>query len=116
MNEVNEIVDNLLSEFKRGTIVLCVMSQLFKPTYGYSLVQTLEEKGNSIDASTLYPLMRRLEGQELLNSEWETSGNKPRKYYVLSEKGIKVYQMLCKEWNFMIKNINSLLNGGNNNG
>ena len=109
MNDVNEIVANILQELKRGTIIMCVMSQLFEPTYGYSLVQSLEEKGYSLDASTLYPLMRRLQSQEILTSEWETTGTKPRKYYRLSPKGIQVYNILKVEWAKMVQEINKII-------
>lgn len=110
MNEISEIIDNLMLELKRGTIVMSVMSQLHKPTYGYSLVQTLTEKGYNIDASTLYPLLRRLESQGLLVSEWETSGSKPRKYYNKSDKGQRVYEALLLEWIRMVEELNILIN------
>ena len=85
MSDYNEITSNLFLELRRGTITLCVLSQLENPKYGYSLVETLQEKGMRIEPGTLYPLLRRLEKQELLSSEWETSGSKPRKYYKLSD-------------------------------
>lgn len=111
MDNNTEIVENLLLELRRGTLVLSVLSQLSVPTYGYSLVQSLEEKNVHIEASTLYPLLRRLEKQELLNGEWEVSGAKPRKYYVLSKKGMDVYSRLCIEWSGMVESMNKLLEG-----
>ena len=110
MQEEAEVVGGLLMEFRRGLIVLGVLSQLNSPKYGYSLMQSMEEKGISVDAGTLYPLLRRLERQELLSSEWEMGGAKPRKYYVLSEFGRSVYQKLCEEWAVMVKNMESLIN------
>lgn len=110
MNTQEEVFGNLILELRRGTLVLSVLSQLSKPQYGYSLVQSLEEKGLLLDAGTLYPLLRRLESQELLISEWETSGNKPRKYYKLSENGMKMYSLLCEEWNKISENMNKLIN------
>jgi len=112
--ETDELINNLMIEMKRGTVVLSVLSQLKDPVYGYSLVQTLQEKGFSVDAGTLYPLMRRLESQGLLLSEWETSGAKPRKYYKLSENGHKVYGILTDEWYKMTKQIDGLIEGGKN--
>lgn len=109
MNQSQEITDGLLLELRRGTITLSVMSQLSVPTYGYLLVQSLEEKGLSVEANTLYPLLRRLEKQNLLSSEWETSGAKPRKYYVLTLLGQEVYQQLCVEWKRMIKGMDTLM-------
>lgn len=92
------VYNNLLQELRRGNIILSVLSQLTEPQYGYSLVILLEEKGISIEPGTLYPLLRRLEKQEILESSWDTDTSKPRKYYRLSESGKKVYQELCQEW------------------
>jgi len=113
MNKKQEIMDNLILELRRGTIVLSVLSQLRNPQYGYSLVQSLEAKDVSIDASTLYPLMRRLEVQNLLQSEWETSGSKPRKYYVISTLGLEVLEELSKEWEKMSEKMRNLMKEGN---
>lgn len=110
MPEVDEITNGLLIELRRGTIVLSVLSQLNEPQYGYSLLQSLEEKGVNIDTGTLYPLLRRLEKQEILLSEWETKGTKPRKYYILNDLGKEVYEKLCLEWASMVENINKLIN------
>ena len=112
MDEVTEIVENLLLELRRGTLVLSVLSQLFAPTYGYSLVQTLEEKDVRIEAGTLYPLLRRLEKQGLITGEWEVGGSKPRKYYRLSAKGAAVYERLCAEWAKLVDGMNKLLESG----
>ena len=68
----DEIVSGLILEFRRGTLIMVVLAQLNKPMYGYSLVKELEGKGISIEGNTLYPLLRRLESQGLLKSEWET--------------------------------------------
>ena len=111
MNDLQVIIDSLILELRRGTIILCVLSQLESEKYGYALVETLEEKGMRIDPGTLYPLLRRLEKQELLSSEWETSGSKPRKYYVLTDTGRKIYQLLCNEWDSMAQSINHLIKG-----
>jgi PadR family transcriptional regulator, regulatory protein PadR len=118
MADVNEIVNNLMLELRRGTLVLSVLSQLNGPQYGYSLVQSLEKKGINIDAGTLYPLLRRLEKQELLESKWEVTDSRPRRYYYLSSTGKEVYSKLCSEWGTMVKSINKLLNlnGGIGNG
>lgn len=110
MNSETDVIDSLLLELRRGVIVLGVLSQLHTPKYGYSLMQSLEEKGMLVDAGTLYPLLRRLEKQELLVSEWETSGTKPRKYYRLNENGKAVYRRLCDEWAVMTGTMNNLIN------
>ena len=110
MNENSEIKTNLFQELRRGTITLCVLSQLTEPKYGYALVETLGQKGMRVEPGTLYPLLRRLEKQGLLKSEWETTGSKPRKYYVLSDMGEQVYLALTAEWGQMSETINELTN------
>ncbi|MFD1674748.1 PadR family transcriptional regulator [Alicyclobacillus fodiniaquatilis] len=111
MADKAELISSLVSELRRGVIVLVVLSQLHEPKYGYSLVQTLQEKGVPVDAGTLYPLLRRLEKQELLHSDWEVGGSKPRKYYVMNDLGKEVYHTLCAEWTSMMENMGKLLNG-----
>ncbi len=109
MDSNNELISSLIVELKRGTLVLSVMSQLSTYEYGYSLVQKLENKNAPIDASTLYPLLRRLEKQNLLISEWDTSESRPRKFYKLSEEGKEVYSQLKKEWRAMSNLVEGLL-------
>ena len=89
---------SLTMEMRRGTIVLCVLSLLDEPAYGYSLVSELERRGGVVEANTLYPLLRRLSSQGLLRSEWDVSAAKPRKYYVLTEKGREVRKAMLTEW------------------
>jgi len=98
LGEQKDILEGLLLELRRGTLVLSVLSQMKEPKYGYALVQGLEEKGVSIDPNTLYPLLRRLEKQGLLQSEWETGGTKPRKYYRRTEYGNQIYRELKSQW------------------
>ena len=105
MNSTEELINSLTVELKRGTMVLLVLSQLHSNEYGYSLVQKLEDKNVPIEAGTLYPLLRRLEKQKLLISEWDTSESRPRKLYTLSDVGKEVYKRLKKEW----KQISNLL-------
>jgi len=100
-----------MTELRRGTLTLAVLSQLRTPQYGYSLVQLLEDSGINIDQSTLYPLLRRLEKQELVTSSWETSESRPRKYYVLSEYGLDVFLQLKREWINNSKELYELLKG-----
>jgi DNA-binding PadR family transcriptional regulator len=89
-----EIIKNLSLELRKGTLVLAVLSQLTDKHYGYSLVESLNEKGLKIDQNTLYPLLRRLDSQGLLESIWEVMDPRPRKYYVLSTLGHEVLQEL----------------------
>ncbi len=111
VGEMSNILQSLSTELRRGTLTLAVLSQLRTPQYGYSLVQLLEESGISIDQSTLYPLLRRLEKQELVSSSWDTSESRPRKYYVLSEFGVEVFLQLKKEWMANSKELYNLLKG-----
>lgn len=110
MVDKSDTVTNLMMELRRGVLVLGVLSQLDEPKYGYALVQSLQEKGMPVDAGTLYPLLRRLEKQELLRSNWEVGNSKPRKYYVLSDEGKEVYEKLCVEWKVMAENIEKMTN------
>ena len=107
--EEKELLTNLELELRRGTLVLSVLSQLAQPRYGYSLVQGLESKGVSIDPNTLYPLLRRLEKQGLLYSEWETGGPKPRKYYRRTLLGDGIYAELKSQWRLMAAGMEELL-------
>ncbi|PJK16630.1 PadR family transcriptional regulator [Chryseomicrobium excrementi] len=105
-------VSPLLTELRRGTLTLAVLSQLKQPQYGYSLVQALEQSAVSIDQSTLYPLLRRLEKQQLVSSTWDTTESRPRKYYVLTEEGQQVLNELYSEWKQLSGNLQNLLEGG----
>lgn len=96
-------------EMRRGTIVLAILSQLRSPQYGYALLQRLEHASFTIDAGTLYPLLRRLEKQSVLQSTWETSDARPRKYYRLSKEGDQFYADLKAEWQAMNKAINEMI-------
>jgi PadR family transcriptional regulator PadR len=109
MSNKEEILSGLLLELRRGTLVLSVLCRLSSPTYGYSLVQDLSANDIPMEANTLYPLLRRLEKQGLLKSEWETSGTKPRKYYMLTQLGLEVYQQLKLEWDKMVTTMNYLM-------
>ena len=102
--------EKLVQELRRGTVVLAVLSQLHTPHYGYSLRQDLADSGFDINEGTLYPLMRRLEDQGLLRSEWDVSENRPRRYYVLSEEGEEVLLELRAEWKYLGQVMDRLLN------
>ena len=107
----DSIFEGLVLELRRGTIILSVLSQLKKPQYGYSLAVLLEKKGINVDAGTLYPLLRRLEKQGILSSNWDVESTKPRKYYELSNYGEAIYKKLCKQWISMTESMNKLING-----
>jgi len=109
MEEEKELLSTLLLELRRGTLTISVLSQMKEPKYGYALVQSLEQKGVAIDPNTLYPLLRRLESQGLLESKWETGGTKPRKYYQRTEYGMQIYKQLKTYWENLSAGIEKLL-------
>lgn len=113
MNINNDIINSLTVELKRGTLVLLVLSQLNTSEYGYSLVQKLEENNTPIEAGTLYPLLRRLEKQKLLKSQWDTSESRPRKFYIISDEGKLVYEELKKEWRRISKALEEMIKEDN---
>lgn len=110
-NKKDDLLEGLVLELRRGTIILSVLSQLNCAHYGYSLVLMLEKKGINIEAGTLYPLLRRLEKQGLLESSWEMESAKPRKYYKLSEYGRYIYKKLCEQWFVMTRHMDALIKG-----
>jgi len=103
-----EQFQNLITELRRGSLTLAVLGCLNQAHYGYALLQTMQEKGIDIEANTLYPLLRRLESQGLLSSDWDTSESRPRKYYSISDKGHMVFQELISEWKKMQKSIDDI--------
>lgn len=108
---IEETVSGLVLELRRGTLILLVLGQLRESMYGYSLVKKLNDHDIPIDANTLYPLMRRLEGQGLLTSQWDTSESKPRKYYQITDAGLAVLEKTRAYWKTFSTNVDSLLEG-----
>ncbi len=92
-----------LTELRRGVLVLAVLSRLRVPQYGYSLKQALLEGGMPVEEGTLYPLLRRLEGQGLLTSEWNTEHAPPRRYYRLSAEGARAFAALTGAWRDQVR-------------
>jgi DNA-binding PadR family transcriptional regulator len=107
--EKDELISGFLLELRRGTIVLCVLAKLQEPAYGYSLIADLSQTGITIEANTLYPLLRRLEAQGLLESSWNTEGAKPRKYYTTTVLGKEVLLTLKKHWHSTAQSMNRIL-------
>jgi DNA-binding PadR family transcriptional regulator len=87
-----------LQELRRGTVVIAALATLRRPTYGYALLETLADAGLAVDGNTLYPLLRRLEKQGLLTSEWNTEESRPRKFYQVSAEGEALLESLLREW------------------
>jgi PadR family transcriptional regulator, regulatory protein PadR len=108
--ENDELVQNMLLELRRGILSLAVLSQLGKEEYGYSLLKALSEQGMEIDQSTLYPLLRRLESQGLLQSDWRIVDEaRPRRYYVISTQGREVLAKLKIEWSAMAETMQKIV-------
>ena len=108
--ENDELLQNMLLELRRGVLSIAVLSQLSKEEYGYSLLKALSDKGMEIDQSTLYPLLRRLESQGLLQSDWRIVDEaRPRRYYVISPQGRAVLNKLKREWSTMAETMKQML-------
>jgi PadR family transcriptional regulator, regulatory protein PadR len=106
---LHDQTQSLVQELRRGVIILAVLSQLDEEQYGYSLMKRLEEQGMQIDQGTLYPLLRRLEDQNLLQSDWRVDTSRPRRYYILSELGKKVLKEMAAEWSRINSIVDNLL-------
>ena len=106
----DDVYEKTLNELRRGMIVLAVLSQLDEEQYGYSLLKRLSDKGLELDQGTLYPLLRRLESQGLLSSNWNTEGSRPRRYYVISPEGQELLPRLTEEWNGIVSMMEGMLN------
>ena len=104
-----EMIESLTLELRRGAIVLAVLSQLHEEQYGYLLMKRLEERGFTVDQGTLYPLLRRLEENGLLDSEWNVEGSRPRRYYQLNQTGQDLLAALQGEWNALNQVMEKLL-------
>jgi|SRR6185503_7132473 len=105
----NDNAVKLEQELRRGITVLAVLARLKRPEYGYSLRQAMAERGMAIEEGTLYPLLRRLEEQGLLTSEWRIEDGPPRRYYVLSAEGRALLKSLTGTWHELVETANRLL-------
>ena len=110
--------EKFTQEIRRGALVLATLSQLKEARYGYALIDQLAKQGLDIEQGTLYPLMRRLEEQGLLQSEWNVEGSHPRRYYVISPVGRELLQVLIDDWQQLNLVMEGLLseNEGDSNG
>jgi PadR family transcriptional regulator, regulatory protein PadR len=107
--ENEPVIENLIQELRRGVIVLAVLSSLQKEQYGYSILKQLGDQQLDVDQGTLYPLLRRLETQGLLESKWQLEEARPRRYYVLSAEGRRVLPLLKAEWEKIAKMMDGIL-------
>ena len=107
----DELFENLRLELRRGSLTLAVMSQLRDERYGYTLRKALADLGMEIDEGTLYPLLRRLESQGLLVSEWREEDRRNKRFYRLSEAGVRVLDRLVEEWRRLNASLERTLQG-----
>ncbi|MGC2744794.1 MAG: helix-turn-helix transcriptional regulator [Candidatus Angelobacter sp.] len=93
-----DLFENLKLELRRGCLIVAVLGQLRQEHYGYTLRKALDDLGLAIDEGTLYPLLRRLETQGLLVSEWREENKRNKRFYRLSRQGELILQQLMQEW------------------
>ena len=103
-----EALETHLQELRRGTVVLACLRLLGEPGYGYGLLEELQSRGFDTDANTLYPLLRRLEKQGHLTSEWNTDEARPRKFYRTSPAGLRLARALSEDFHAIAAAIDSL--------
>lgn len=102
-------LDKIRLELRRGVLVLAVLASLKEAHYGYSLRKQLNDNGIEIDEGTLYPLIRRLAEQGLLDSEWQHTEGRERRYYQLNDTGSQILRQLTIEWQQLSLTMQQLL-------
>src|SRR5215470_14897149 len=107
-----ELFETLRLELRRGSLVLAVLAQLRTEQYGYTLCKALTDHGLEIDEGTLYPLLRRLESQGLLVSEWREENKRNKRFYRLSFNGAQILQQLLQEWHNINASLDRIISEG----
>jgi PadR family transcriptional regulator, regulatory protein PadR len=105
----SQIFDSLRLELRRGCLIVAVLAQLKTEHYGYTLRKALADQGLAIEESTLYPLLRRLETQQLLTSQWREEDKRNKRFYKLSPQGEIILAQLLAEWNSINDSVNNIL-------
>ena len=105
----DEVFENLRLELRRGCLTVAVLGQLKVEHYGYTLRKALADRGLAIDEGTLYPLLRRLEAQGLLVSEWREEDKRNKRFYKLSPTGRQILKQLLAEWQQLNQSIDRIL-------
>jgi PadR family transcriptional regulator, regulatory protein PadR len=108
-NTNHELFENLKGELRRGSLILAVLAELRSEKYGYTLRKDLADKGMEIDEGTLYPLLRRLESQGLLSSQWRAEDKRNKRFYRLSKDGELILCQLLVEWENIDSSLNKIL-------
>jgi PadR family transcriptional regulator PadR len=104
-----DLFENLKLELRRGCLIVAVLAQLKVEHYGYTLRKALDDLGLAIDEGTLYPLLRRLETQGLLASEWREENKRNKRFYRLSAQGKLILQQLLQEWETINASLDRIL-------
>ena len=104
-----DLFENLKLELRRGCLIVAVLAQLRQEHYGYTLRKALDDLGLAIDEGTLYPLLRRLETQSLLASEWREENKRNKRFYKLSRQGELILQQLLEEWQTINTSLDRIL-------
>lgn len=107
----NAFLENLRLELRRGCLVVAVLAELRTEQYGYTLRKSLAEHGVAIDEGTLYPLLRRLESQGLLASEWREEDRRNKRFYRISKEGRLVLKQLLADWENLDESFRMILKG-----
>lgn len=106
-----DIFETLRQELRRGSLILAVLGQLTSEHYGYTLRKALGDAGVEIDEGALYPMLRRLEAQGLLTSEWREEERRNKRFYRLSDEGRAVLDRLVEEWTRLNASVDAILKG-----
>jgi PadR family transcriptional regulator PadR len=104
-----DVLENLRSELRRGSLIVAVLAELRTEQYGYTLRKSLEQNGLALEEGTLYPLLRRLESQGLLASEWRETDKRNKRFYRLSQQGELILTQLLIDWEELSSTLNSIL-------
>jgi len=110
-NSTPDLFESLRLELRRGCLIVAVLAQLRTERYGYTLRKVLADDGLAIDEGTLYPLLRRLESQGLLVSEWREEDKRNKRFYRLSAEGEQILEKLLAEWNSINASITRIVEG-----
>jgi PadR family transcriptional regulator, regulatory protein PadR len=105
----SHLFDNLRLELRRGCLTVAVLAALRREQYGYTLRKLLAERGLDVDESTLYPLLRRLETQGLLISEWREEAKRNKRFYRVSDAGTQILGQLLAEWRALDLSLDGIL-------
>ena len=106
-----DMFEPLRLELRRGSLILAVLGRLRREHYGYTLRKALAEVGVEIDEGALYPMLRRLETQGLLTSEWREEEKRNKRFYRLSPQGRSVLARLTEEWRGLNASVSEILEG-----